>query len=166
MESPPIPDPLARLKVLLESSTPIVVIETIEEVRAVWLVRAACEALNLAVFEWTIASGLVRSGSDVGELQPARPESVSPHASVEQALANSKAIYNSQDPAQMLSNLQGISIGAAFILKDLHRHLDQPVVVRRLRDVGQKFSENRRTIVLTSPKVEIPPRTERTRGIS
>jgi len=25
-----------------------------------------------------------------------------------------------------------------------------------LRDVGQKFSENRRTIVLTSPKLEIP----------
>jgi len=157
MESIPILDPLARLKVLLESSTPIVVIETVEEVRAVWLVRAACAALNLAVFEWTIASGLVRSGNDGGELLPARPESGLPHTSAEQAQANSKAIYNSQDPAQMLSNLQGISIEATFILKDLHRHMDQPVVVRRLRDVGQKFSENRRTIVLTSPKVEIPP---------
>jgi SpoVK/Ycf46/Vps4 family AAA+-type ATPase len=156
MTLPQTPDPLARLKVLLESSTPIVVIETVEEVRAVRLVRAACAALNLAAFEWTIASGLVRSGSDVGELMPQGTESASPHATVEQALANSKAIYNSQDPAQMLANLQGISIDAAFILKDLHRHLDEPVVVRRLRDVGQKFSENRRTIVLTSPKIEIP----------
>ncbi len=150
------PDPLARLQVLLESSTPIVVIETIEEVRAVRLARAACAALRLDAFEWTIASGLVRSGSDVGELMAARTESVLPHAPVEQALANSKAIYNSQDPAQMFANLQGISIGAAFILKDLHRHMDDPVVVRRLRDVGQEFSENRRTIVLTSPKIEIP----------
>jgi SpoVK/Ycf46/Vps4 family AAA+-type ATPase len=156
MALPQTPDPLARLKVLLESSTPIVVIETIEEVRAVRLVRAACAALNLAAFEWTIASGLVRSGSEVGELMPEGIESVSPHATVEQALANSKAIYNSQDPTQMLANLQGISIGAAFILKDLHRHMDEPVVVRRLRDVGQKFSENRRTIILTSPKIEIP----------
>jgi len=56
----------------------------------------------------------------------------------------------------MLANLEGISIGAAFILKDLHRHMDEPVVVRRLRDVGQRFSENRRTIILTSPKIEIP----------
>ena len=56
----------------------------------------------------------------------------------------------------MLGNLEGISIGAAFILKDLHRHMDEPVVVRRLRDVGQKFSDHRRTIVLTSPKIEIP----------
>ena len=57
----------------------------------------------------------------------------------------------------MLSNLQGISVEAVFILKDLHRHLDSPVVVRRLRDVGQQFSTNRRTVVLTGPKIEIPP---------
>jgi len=122
------------------------------------LVRAACAALNLAAFEWTIASGLVRCGSDVGELVADGLDSTSPYgAAAQQALANSKAIYNSQDPAQMLANLEGISIGAAFILKDLHRHMDEPVVVRRLRDVGQKFSENRRTIILTSPKIEIPP---------
>ncbi|MGD0987296.1 MAG: AAA family ATPase [Candidatus Sulfotelmatobacter sp.] len=152
------PDPLARLKVLLESSTPIVAIETIEEVRAVRLVRAACVTLNIAAFEWTIASGLVRSGSDVGELITESVSSSSAYgAAAQQALANSKAIYNSQEPAQMLANLQSISIGAAFILKDLHRHMDEPVVVRRLRDVGQKFSENRRTIILTSPKIEIPP---------
>ena len=161
------PDPLARLKVLLDSSTPIVAIETVEEVRAVRLVRAACAALNLAAFEWTIASGLVRCGSDVGELVP---EGLGLHgpalhgsgvdssygAAAQQALANSKAIYNSQEPAQMLANLEAISIGAAFILKDLHRHMDEAVVVRRLRDVGQEFSKNRRTIILTSPKIEIP----------
>ncbi|MGA8441730.1 MAG: hypothetical protein WB762_02055 [Candidatus Sulfotelmatobacter sp.] len=160
MAWPLIPDPLARLKVLLDSSTPIVAIETIEEVRAVRLVRAACAALNLATFEWTIASGLVRCGSDVGELAVDDLDSTSSHsygAAAQQALANSKAIYNSQAPAQMLANLEGISIGTAFILKDLHRHMDEPVVVRRLRDVGQKFSENRRTIILTSPKIEIPP---------
>jgi hypothetical protein len=157
MAWPHIPDPLTRLKVLLDSSTPIVAIETVEEVRAVRLVRAACAALDLAAFEWTIASGLVRCGSNVGELVPDGVDSTAPYDTVGHALANAKAIYNSQEPAQMLANLEGISIGAAFILKDLHRHMDEPVVVRRLRDVGQKFSENRRTIILTSPKIEIPP---------
>ena len=51
-----------RLKVLINSSTPIVVMETIEELRAVRMVRIACAELNLATFEWTIASGLSRSG--------------------------------------------------------------------------------------------------------
>ena len=158
MAWPLIPDPLARLKVLLDSSTPIVVVETVEEVRTVRLVRAACASLSLAAFEWTIASGLVRCGGDVGEIVPESRNSISAHGpAAQEALANSNAIYNSQDPAQMLANLEAISLGAAFILKDLHRHMDEPVVVRRLRDVGQKFSENRRTIILTAPKIEIPP---------
>jgi len=55
---------LERLKVLIDSSTPIVVMETVEEVRAVRMVRAACSALNLAVFEWTIATGLARCGTN------------------------------------------------------------------------------------------------------
>src|SRR5712691_3557434 len=76
MAWPEIPDPLARLKILLESSTPIVAFESVEEVRAVRLVRAACAALNLATFEWTIASGLVRCGSDVGEVVPKRGQLV------------------------------------------------------------------------------------------
>jgi len=56
----------------------------------------------------------------------------------------------------MLSNLEAISLEAAFILKDLHRHMDDPVVVRRLRDVGQKFSLNRRTVIITSPSINVP----------
>jgi hypothetical protein len=35
-------DSLQRLKVLIDSSTPIVVMETVEEVRAVRMVRSAC----------------------------------------------------------------------------------------------------------------------------
>src|SRR5215471_4066283 len=61
-------DALERLKVLIDSSTPIVVMETVEEVRAVRMVRAACSALNLAVFEWSVATGLMRCGSSVGEV--------------------------------------------------------------------------------------------------
>src|SRR3984885_8441466 len=144
-------DALERLKILVDSSTPIVVLETAEEMRAVRMVRAACSALNLATFEWSIASGLVRSGSDVGSLVP------DARVSTPQDPADSQAIYNSREPAQMLGNLESISLEAAFILKDFHRHMDDPVVVRRLRDVGQKFSRNRRTVIITAPAITIPP---------
>jgi SpoVK/Ycf46/Vps4 family AAA+-type ATPase len=50
-----------------------------------------------------------------------------------------------------------MTIEAVFVLKDFHRHMDNPVVVRRLRDVGQKFSANRRTLILTAPAIEMPP---------
>ena len=66
-------------------------------------------------------------------------------------------MYNTADPVQALANLETMTIEAVFVLKDFHRHMDNPVVVRRLRDVGQKFSANRRTLVLTAPAIEMPP---------
>lgn len=151
------PDGLDRLKVLIDSSTPIIMMETVEEVRAVRMVRAACAALNLATFEWSIATGLLRSGSSVGEVVTSGVHDLAAHGGTETLEQNAKALYNSREPAAMLSNLEGITIEAAFILKDLHRHMDDPVVIRRLRDVGQRFATNRKTIVLTAPKIEVPP---------
>ncbi|HEX4484844.1 MAG TPA: AAA family ATPase [Terriglobales bacterium] len=148
------PDVLERLKILIDSSTPIVVMETVEEMRVVRLVRTACAALNLAAFEWSIASGLVRCGVNLATPELEGPMPPGGYRTTDQ---DTQAIYNSREPAQMLSNLQGISVEAVFILKDLHRHMDDPVVVRRLRDVGQQFSANRRTLILTGPKINIPP---------
>jgi hypothetical protein len=62
-------DALERLKILIDSSTPIVVMETVEEMHAVRLVRVACASLNLTVFEWSIATGLARCGSDDRHLE-------------------------------------------------------------------------------------------------
>jgi ATP-dependent 26S proteasome regulatory subunit len=151
-------DALDRLKILIDSSTPIIVIETVEEMRAVQMVREASSPLNLAVFEWSIASGLSRCGSDAHAAFPEAKFPGAAHASLrvpDETTAN--AIYNSREPAQALSTLESITIEAVFILKDFHRHMDDPVVVRRLRDVGQKFSTNRRTVVITAPALTIPP---------
>jgi ATPase family associated with various cellular activities (AAA) len=168
-------DPLERLKVLINSSTPIVVMETVEEMRALSLVRTACSELSLAVFEWSIADGLVRSGSGAPVPQPARsefympgiPQGNSEADRLVRAVLSSgdsgagagpkTAMYNTTDPVQALANLETMTIEAVFVLKDFHRHMDNSVVVRRLRDVGQKFSANRRTLVLTAPAIEMPP---------
>jgi len=150
-------DAIERLKVLIDSSTPIVVMETIEEMRAVRMVRIACSSLNLATFEWSIASGLARCGQlavETALITAGLAEGGDDHPT-----EDAKALYNSRDPAQMLGNLEGLTLEAAFILKDFHRHMDDPVVVRRLRDVGQKFSSNRRTVIITAPKISVPPAT-------
>src|SRR6202011_787139 len=113
--------------------------------------------LNLATFEWSIASGLVRCGSDVGEPM-VEPSHLSLGATgYDSHDVGAQALYNSKEPAQALGNLEAMSLEAAFVLKDFHRHVDDPVVVRRLRDVGQKFSSNRRTVIITAPSITIPP---------
>ena len=182
-------DTLDRLKVLINSSTPIVVMETSEEMRAVNMVRAACTQLNMSTFEWSIADGLVHSGSNSlaeGEKIPlqaridqarnqvhlAQPRSaLSPSSGEADRLTRAMmsamgpeataataggSIYNTREPVQALANMESMTVEAVFILKDFHRHIDDPVVVRRLRDVGQKFSANRRTIVITAPEISVP----------
>ena len=186
-------DGLDRLKVLINSSTPIVVMETSEEVRAVNIVRSACAELNMATFEWSIADGLLRSGSNA----PPEQQKTVMHAHVEQATvwtqtgrvptqtrtvlshgrgeadrlaravmssmgadaataAAGNAIYNTREPVQALANMESMTFEAVFILKDFHRHMEDPIVVRRLRDVGQKFAANRRTVVITAPELTVP----------
>jgi SpoVK/Ycf46/Vps4 family AAA+-type ATPase len=185
-------DGLDRLKVLINSSTPIVVMETSEEMHAVNLVREACGGLNMATFEWSIADGLLRSGSNTppegqkmslqaridqatswaqgGHSQTQTRTSLSPGTAdsrLARAMASSlgadtsagaaSAIYNTREPVQALANMESMTVEAVFILKDFHRHMDDPVVVRRLRDVGQKFATNRRTVIITAPEIAVPP---------
>ncbi len=169
-----LPDGLERLKVLINSSTPIVVMETSEEMRAVAMVRTACSELNMATFEWTIADGLVRSGATPAPAGAVTPGTRSQARTIlgssgeaerlTRALMNSDAaaatgtsMYNTREPVQALANMESMTIEAVFILKDFHRHMDDPVVVRRLRDVGQKFSANRRTVIITAPEIGVPP---------
>jgi len=178
-------DTLNRLKVLINSSTPIVVMETSEETLAVNIVRSACSDLNMSVFEWSIADALVRSGSGAPvqsaattstTWQPVRMQqartTLSPSSSEADRLtrammsslgsegsaaAAAGSIYNTREPVQALANMESMTVEAVFILKDFHRHMDDPVVVRRLRDVGQKFSANRRTVIITAPEIAVPP---------
>jgi hypothetical protein len=149
-------DAFDRLKILIDSSTPIVVMETVEEMRAVRMVREASSSLRLATFEWSIASGLVCCGAEAAPVAESKFPGAARASLQSAADLSAPAIYHSQEPAQALSNLEAISVEAVFILKDFHRHMDDPVVVRRLRDVGQKFSTNRRTVVITGPLVSIP----------
>ncbi len=186
-------DGLDRLKVLINSSTPIVVMETSEEMHAVNMVRTACRELNMSTFEWSIADGLLHSGTNV----PPEGQKISLQARIDQnsirsqggrsqaqtrialspggaeadrlaralalstgtdsaAAASGTAIYNTREPVQALANMESMTVEAVFILKDFHRHMDDPVVVRRLRDVGQKFAANRRTVVITAPEIVVP----------
>ncbi len=168
-------DPLERLKVLINSSTPIVVMETVEEKRAVNLARTACAELNLPVFEWSIADGLTRAGGAAVNVGPASPRTDSKSASALTAseskrllaylMANTEPgaghaepspIINTKEPAQVLAHLETMTIEGVFILKDFHRHIEEAIVVRRLRDVAQRFCAQRQTIIITAPSISLP----------
>src|SRR5215469_5069558 len=97
------------------------------------------------------------TSGEAGRLTQAMPTALASDSSAALNTGAPGAIYNTREPVQALANMASMTVEAVFILKDFHRHLDDPVVVRRLRDVGQKFSVNRRTVIITAPILSVPP---------
>ena len=123
-------DPRRELSLLVNSSYPIICLETWEEARAEAILAGVAQDLQTPLYEWAVTTGLARSGG--------------------------KAIYNSQEPAQALATISTITGEGLFLLKDFHKYLDQDVIVRKLRDLAQEFRRARRAIVISSPVVKIP----------
>jgi len=165
-------DPRDRLKILINSSTPIVAVETVEEARVLGLVRQTCSDLSLPLFEWSIADGLSRSAVPTKDRTEAHRRSMladfasviapdSMAVPVPDSSATGGSILNTKEPAGVLAHIETMSIDAIFVLKDFHRHLDDAVVVRRLRDVVQCFATSRRALMLTGPAIKMPPELEK-----
>ena len=176
-------DTLARIKVLINSSTPIILMETVEEARAIALLRTACSDLGLPLFEWSIADGLVRTaaGAAAGNVPAAAPKPQTSPGISQRIAAAAKAmadaglppvdfgkasaagndtsanpIFNTKEPAAVLAHIQTLTIEGVFALKDFHRHLDDIVVARLLREAAEQFTSERRAIVMTGPEFKLP----------
>jgi SpoVK/Ycf46/Vps4 family AAA+-type ATPase len=70
------------------------------------------------------------------------------------------AIYGTEDPEKALGNLAAMHGEGIYLLKDFTRYLQQDKVLRRLRELAAQFRGARRSIVLSSPALEIPPEIE------
>jgi len=126
------PDQDARkqLVLLVNSDYPLIYMETWEETRATEILGLVSEDVRAALFVWTITQGLARAGG--------------------------APIYNTHEPAQVLATISTITGNALFLLKDFHKYLEQDVIVRKLRDLAFSFRRARRSIVISSPVVNIP----------
>jgi SpoVK/Ycf46/Vps4 family AAA+-type ATPase len=151
--------PKELLKVIIDSNTPMVLIETAEEIRALEIIREAAGELNIPVFEWSIADGLQRSGGTrEGTWSAPVPVTLGKDQYRDENIP--QPIYNTREAAEMLAHLQTLRVEAVFVLKDLHRHMDSAIVVRRLRQVAHEFEKDRRTVVITAPSLNLPPELE------
>jgi AAA+ superfamily predicted ATPase len=123
---------LHDLELIIQSATPIIYIESPEESRIDHLAGRLSIRLGKSIARWSVVRGLDSGGqvsSQDGEADPT-------HA-LQQILAQKKA---------------GI-----FLFFDLHPWLDEPVVVRLLREIGKQYEQVAHTLLLVSPSVEIPP---------
>ena len=122
------------LSALVRSNVPLIVIETRDEARARQAVLdiARASTTPLAVFEWAVTRGLRRADVDLGPAQA----------------------FNAE-PGRVLGWLRD-AVPGVYVLLDFHPYLDDPVHVRMLRDVCEGYARRPRTVVLVSPKVDVP----------
>lgn len=120
-----------EIKILIQSYHPLITIEESDEERVVDVCRSVSIQLKMPLFEWSIATGLRR-------------------------YPDTAALYQSQDPLKMLDHLQTLTVNGIFILKDFSRQFEDASVLRKMREACLRFSKTRATIILTSPRIEIP----------
>jgi len=124
-------DALRTLQILISSRTPLIAIETLEEERVEQALERVAQRLRIPLFVWTMTRGLRRAGS----LEP---------------------LYDTKEPLKALRNLGELPNEGIYLMKDLHRSLGDSLVVRTLQDLTHLFSRDRRALVLTAPRVELP----------
>jgi len=121
------------LRILFDSPYPLVLVETKDEGRLLEMIRAEADRRATAVWLWSAASGLARDGFD--------PQ------------------YGTQNPQTALAFVADTSGSGVFVFADAHSALEDPVVVRAVKEAAQTAGPGR-TIVLTAPSHKIPPELE------
>jgi ATP-dependent 26S proteasome regulatory subunit len=70
-----------------------------------------------------------------------------------------------KDPLKALDHIAGIEGRGLFVLRDFHAFLDNPQVVRKLRDLAHDLKKSQKNVLLLSPVTKIPPELEKEMAI-
>lgn len=130
---------LHDVELLIRSQTPLVVIETFEEPRALQLLTRLAARTFQSFHSWSTSQGLVAGGL------VSRTESKPEYESAEDVLRHLR-----QNPP-----------GGLIALCDLHPYLKEPSVVRLLKDLAQSYAEHGQTLFLVSHQLNLPPELQR-----
>jgi SpoVK/Ycf46/Vps4 family AAA+-type ATPase len=124
-------DPVRELELLIKSRYPLIYLETWEEERAEELLSIVAKNLGKPFFLWSATKGLFRREAQ-------------------------NSIYNTTQPLQALAHISSTDLMAIYLLKDFHQYLEDPVVIRKLKDISSIFEKKEGCIILLSPVLKIP----------
>ena len=117
---------------LLTSSTPILVLETHEERRAINLLKNISISNGLPVSTWSIASGMQRMD------------------------LNLDSATDLKEPGEVLAHIRTAGFDGIYILLDFHPYLKDPLHLRLLKELAMSFDRGRSKIILISHEIDTP----------
>lgn len=160
---------LRDLMALIRSVTPVIEIETMEETRAMKLLDKLARELDLPLYRWSAAAGLTQPGFRYGASKPAGQGLNRPDLALqddwrdtpERGPGGERVVPDTQQLASALKFIDERGQRGLYVLLDVQRHLEDPVVLRRLREIALDHPVDQRTLVLVGPQVELPPKLAR-----
>lgn len=124
-----------KIEYLVRARYPIINIVSSEEVRVEKALKKITENRKKEFFIWSITKGLENANGDCdSELR---------------------------EPLKALDYIVKQDVNALFLIKDFHPYLNDPVVIRKLRDVYQELKVSMKNIILLSPILKIPAELEK-----
>lgn len=124
---------LKDLEVALRSSTPIIVIETQEEPRAIDLFIRFGVKLNSSIFSWSATEGLKNA-----------------------QLKLSGTIEDTDAPTDMLKHIKHSADEGYYLLLDFHPYLSDPIAIRYIKEIAFGFDKLPRRLIFITHSMDIP----------
>jgi SpoVK/Ycf46/Vps4 family AAA+-type ATPase len=120
-----------ELDVYLRARFTLMILVTVEEERALQMVKAVCERSKRPCLAWDIADGF-------------------------QLLAGSSATPSAKDPLSALEQIDKADSEALFVLKDFHDCWSNAQIKRKLRTLAQRFKFTKKSLLITAPAAKPP----------
>ncbi len=125
------------LRVLVQAHSPLIVIESYEEPRALLLIKRLAVNLMRPVFKWTITEGLQRL--DAGQGAQA---------------------FNAE-PTNLLAQIKATRNSGIYVLCDFHPFLSDAKHVRYIKEIALAHDQLGHTLILLSHAIDVPPELSR-----
>ena len=118
------------LGVLLSARHGLILAEVEDETRFIDNAREVAEDVERPLWLWSSTQGL--------------------------ALDGKPGMYGTHQLTRALDTVTFLDEPAIYIFQDVHPYMDDPEVVRHVKEIGQKFEAEEHTLILTAPKHQIP----------
>ena len=123
-----------QLSLSIRARYPLIYLVTSEENRAEEALEEVGRTIGKEVVTWTCSRGF----------QPPQGDA-----------------KKSTQPEEALKYIDASDKKAVFVLKDFHPYLEEPKILRRMRDLVHHLKRSYKTILLVSPVLKIPPELEK-----
>ena len=129
---------VSDLDTLIRARYPLIYLVSWEEQRLDAILMDVAQNHGKALLTWSVTRGLRRLGARTVTMSDA-----------------------SRDPVEALNAIGKLTDASLVVLKDFHPFLDNPAVVRAMRELAQDLKSTYTTVILLSPTMVIPTELEK-----